>query len=253
MHRFYLPPSDCRGDALTLAGHEAHHALRVLRVEDGERIMILDGAGSELSCEVTSHRRDSLSLRVIERKAITPLPFGVTLLQAIPKGKIFESIIQKATELGGARIVPIVSERVVTHFDAPGAEAKRVKWQHVAIEAIKQCGSAWLPKVEAPLTPTEFLQRRESFDLSLVACLEKGSRHSRVWFEQFFSAHKHLPGSVALWVGPEGDFTPAEYAAIRNSGALPITLGPLVLRVETAATCALSVVNHELQAERSPA
>jgi len=178
---------------------------------------------------------------------------AITLLQAIPKGKIIESIIQKATELGVSRVVPILSERVVTHVDRGGAEAKAEKWQQVAIEAIKQCGNAWLPKVEAPITIKDFLTRQEPFELPLVGCLESGSRHPRVWFEKFFTEHQRAPQNIAVWIGPEGDFAREEYSAIKRAGALPITLGPLVLRVETAATYCLSVLNYELQAGRTVA
>ena len=250
MHRFYLPPEHCRAAALTLRGGEAHHALRVLRVRDGERVVVLDGAGQELHCAVIGQKRDAISLEVVERKTFPPLPCAITLLQAIPKGKIFESITQKATELGVARIVPILSERVVTHLDSGSAEAKAEKWQQVAVEAIKQCGSAWLPSVEAPVTVKDFLAQPESFELPLVGCLENGSRHPRVWFEKFFAEHRRAPKSIGVWVGPEGDFSAAEYAAIQGAGARPITLGPLVLRVETAATYCLSVLNYELRAER---
>jgi 16S rRNA (uracil1498-N3)-methyltransferase len=159
-----------------------------------------------------------------------------------------ESIIQKATELGATRIAPILSERAIVHLDADSAEAKAEKWRHVAVEAVKQCGSPWLPRVDTPITTREFLAHGEAFDLALVACLEPGSRHPRAWFDQFRRDHGHAPRSIAVWVGPEGDFTPAEYAAIQQTGAQPITLGPLVLRVETAATWCLSVVNYELQA-----
>jgi len=248
MHRFYLPPEECRGGVLTLSGREAHHARHVLRLRDGERVVVLDGAGREWHCEVRASRRDSVSLQVLERNTVPPLPCSITLLQAIPKGKIVESIIQKAAELGAARIVPILAERVATHLETGGAEAKARKWQLVAIEAIKQCGNAWLPQVEAPLTVEKFLARREHFDLPLVACLEPDSRHPREYFRKFIAAHQRLPRSVCVWVGPEGDFTPAEYGAIKHSGALPITLGRLVLRTETAATYCLSVLNYELQA-----
>ena len=248
MHRFYLPPDECRGTSLMLRGREAHHALHVLRVREGERVTVLNGVGSELQCEITGQMREALPLRVLNRK-VFPAPLcAITLLQAVPKGKIIESIIQKATELGVTRIVPILSKRVVTHLDSGSAEIKTDKWQQVAVEAIKQCGSAWLPKVETPVTPENFLARNEQFELPLVGCLESDSRHPRVWFERFFAEHRRLPKSIAVWVGPEGDFTNAEYAAIKGTGALPITLGPLVLRVETAATYCLSIINYELQA-----
>src|SRR3954465_4475020 len=105
MPRFYLPPDESTGSTLTLREREAHHALHVLRVRDGERVTVLDGAGQEMLCEVTAHSRHSIALAVVERKPSSPPACAITLLQAIPKGKIIESIIQKATELGVARIV----------------------------------------------------------------------------------------------------------------------------------------------------
>jgi 16S rRNA (uracil1498-N3)-methyltransferase len=166
----------------------------------------------------------------------------------VPKGKIIESIIQKATELGVARIVPLLTDRVVMELDEKHAGRKAEKWQQVAIEAIKQCGAGWLPKVESPVTPKEFLARKEAFELPLIASLQPGAQHPRTYFQKFESQHGRNPQSACVWIGPEGDFTPAEVAAIVSAGALPMTLGRLVLRVETAATYCLSVLNYEIQA-----
>lgn len=249
MHRFYLPPEDCRADVLQLAGREAHHASHVLRLRTGERIVVLDGAGSELLCDVGFQKRESLELRVLERKTLPPLPCAITLLQAVPKGKIMESIVQKATELGVTRIIPVLSARVVMQLDRDNAESKAEKWQQIAIEAIKQCGSPWLPAVEKPVTPEQFLARGEPFELPLIGCLEKGSQHPRTCFQQFRRKHNRLPRTLGVWIGPEGDFTPDEYRSIKAAGVLPMTLGLLVLRVETAATYALSVMNYELDSE----
>lgn len=248
VHRFYLSPEECRSDELALTESEAHHATRVLRVRPGERVVVLDGCGAVLDCEVLAPDRHSVALRVLKRQTVPAPACAITLIQAIPKGKIIESVIQKATELGVHRVVPILSERVVTHLDAESSEAKGEKWQHIAIEAIKQCGSAWLPRVEAPIAPGGFLARRERFDLSLVGSLESPSRHARVWFDQFRAEQGRDPASIGIWIGPEGDFTAAEYRSLRDAGVLPITLGPLVLRVETAATYVMAIVNYELQA-----
>jgi 16S rRNA (uracil1498-N3)-methyltransferase len=246
MHRFYLPPERCAGAALRLDGREAHHALHVLRLKRGERVSVLDGAGGEFFCEVENAAKDFLTLAVQEKKSAPPLPCAITLLQAMPKGKIIESIIQKSVELGAARIVPILSERVVTHLDGDGAEAKRDKWQQVAIEAIKQCGAAWLPRVDAPLTIEKFISREEKFDLLLVGSLQTERRHPREILREFAAKHGHLPRSAAVWIGPEGDFTREELSEIEAAGALPVTLGSLTLRVETAAIYCLSFLNYEL-------
>jgi 16S rRNA (uracil1498-N3)-methyltransferase len=248
MHRFYLPPESCAGDLLLLDDHEAHHALHVLRLKQGDQAVVLDGAGDEFFCEVENATRSSLTLRVKRKNCIPPPPCSITLLVGIPKAKIIESIIQKSVELGAKRIAPLLTERVVTHIDLASrdAEHKREKWQQVAIEAIKQCGAAWLPKIEAPMTIENFLARKEKFDLALVGSLQKERRHPRDIFHEFGKNNGRLPKSVAVWIGPEGDFTLDELQTIQNSGAQPISLGNLVLRVETAAIYCLSILNYEL-------
>lgn len=247
MHRFYLPPERCAGESLRLDGREAHHALHVLHLKHGELVTVLDGIGNEFMCLVTGSSRDAVTLS-ISLKNFAPAPLcSITLLVGVPKGKIIESIIQKAVELGAHRIVPLLTERVVTHLDDDGTAGKRDKWQQVAVEAIKQCGAAWLPKVETPQTPAQFLARREGFDLSLVGALQKERRHPREILREFETTHARMPQSVGVWIGPEGDFTPTELQAIQTAGALPITLGNLTLRVETAAIYCLSFLNYALQ------
>jgi 16S rRNA (uracil1498-N3)-methyltransferase len=246
MHRFYLPPERCAEAMLRLDGREAHHALHVLRLKRGELVTVLDGTGNEFMCAVEDGARNVVTLSISLKNFVPAPACAVTLLQAVPKGKIIESIIQKSVELGARKIVPILSERVVTQLDDEDAENKRDKWQNVAIEAIKQCGAAWLPKVEAPMTVEQFLAREEKFDLSLVGSLQKERRQPREILREFETKQKRLPQSVGVWIGPEGDFTLDELRAIQNSGALPISLGNLILRVETAAIYCLSILNYEL-------
>ena len=247
MHRFFLPAVECRDSAIFLTERDTHHALHVLRIREGESLMVLDGAGEELPCHAGKPESSRLRLAVVQRNMVAPLPCQITLLQAIPKGKIIETIIQKATELGVHRIVPLLSDRVTTQLDEESATARGERWQLTAIEAVKQCGSAWLPQVETPVTPREYLARGEKFELPLIASLQSDCRHPREYFKTFFAEHTRLPKSVCVWVGPEGDFTPAEMSAVKSAGALPITLGRLVLRTETAAVYSLSILNYELQ------
>jgi 16S rRNA (uracil1498-N3)-methyltransferase len=245
MRRFYLPPERCAGATLRLEGREAHHALHVLRLKHGELVTVLDGVGNEFMCAVEDCARNVVMLSV-SLKNFVPAPSCVTtLILAVPRGKIIESIIQKAVELGVRRVVPVLSGRVVTHLDDGDAENKRDKWRQVAVEAIKQCGAAWLPKIEAPVTMEQFLVRKENFDLSLVGSLQKESRVPRDVLREFEATQKRLPQSVAVWIGPEGDFTAAELTTIQVSGAQPVTFGRLVLRVETAAIYCLSFLNYE--------
>ena len=253
MHRFYLPPADCQGPSLSLIGREAHHALHVLRLRRGERVHVLDGAGKTLVCEVaeTGPGRDRLVLNVLERQATPPLPFQITLAQAIPKGKLFEAIIQKATELGVYQIIPLITQRVVGKMDSKDAQQKADKWRIVAVEAIKQCGSAWLPRVEPPMSINEFVEQMRRIELPLVGSLASEAYHPRRFFESFAQTHGRKPKSISFAIGPEGDFTPDELSCLQTAGALPINLGRLVLRTETAAIYCLSIANYELQADSS--
>lgn len=251
MHRFYLPPEQCNGSELVLTERESHHAINVLRLREGERAVVLDGAGREFNCQVASLGKRAVTLKVIQKNPIPALPYQLTLIQAIPKGKTMDTIVQKATELGAHRIIPIQSERTVAQVEEESAAAKIEKWMATAIESIKQCGSAWLPKIELPVSPSAFLARGEKFDLPLIATLQNDAKHPRQQVETFVSEKKRLPRTVCIWVGPEGDFTPAEIGAVKSAGALPISLGQLVLRSETAAIYSLSVLNYELQAPRA--
>jgi 16S rRNA (uracil1498-N3)-methyltransferase len=247
MHRFYLPPDRCHGPVLTLSEREAHHGLRVLRLRRGDQVLVLDGAGRELQAEVRALERDGIELSVLGERSFPPWPCRTTLLQAIPKGHLFEDIVRKATELGVGRIVPLLAERVATRLSEEQAEKKLEHWRGIAIEAIKQCGSVWLPQIDWPIKPQPFLARGEKPEPALIGSLQGDRRHPREGFNEFFATHKRAPLSVSVWVGPEGDFTDGELNAVKAAGALPISLGPLVLRTATAATYCLSVVNHEVR------
>ena len=247
MPRFFLPPDQCANPPLFLTGREAHHTIHVLRLRRGDEVTVLNGAGVEFRCEVQEYDRDKVKLAVTKTISVPPLLCQITLLQALPKGKIIESIIQKATELGAFRIVPLLSERVVAvQLEAKALRNKTDKWRLVAIEAIKQCGSAWLPQIDLPVTPAQFLARQEKFELPLIASLQSDSRHPREYFRAFYEKSGRMPRSICIWVGPEGDFTPEEVASVTASGALPVSLGHLVLRTETAAIYCLSILNYEV-------
>jgi 16S rRNA (uracil1498-N3)-methyltransferase len=250
MRRFYLPPRECDPENLTLTGEEAHHAAEVIRLRPGEEAAVLDGEGREFSCCVEKVARKQVQLKILRTSVAPALACAITLAQAIPKGKILESIIQKATELGVRRIIPLLSERVTTYLEGESVERKADKWRQTAVEAIKQCGQRWLPIVEAPTPLPSLLARAEPHDLALVGSLQDGARHPRDYFLQFEREQRRLPASVIAWIGPEGDFSPGEVTAIEKSGAHPMTLGPLILRSETAALYALSIINYELSSSR---
>ena len=242
MARFYIPPHAWNPDKLALDPGETHHALDVLRLKAGDRATVFNGQGAEATVEIASAEKSQVALRKLHLSQSPKLACEITLGQAIPKGKNMELIIEKATELGAAAIAPLLSERTVVHADDGEALRKREKWQRVAVEAAKQCGQNWLPAVGKPVTPKEFFQNSPGFDLMLIASLQSDSRH----LKQVLAMHSATPRRVLILVGPEGDFTPAEMSLAKTHGCAPISLGPIILRTETAALYCLSILSHEL-------
>jgi len=246
MHRFYLAPEDWNPDALMLRGSEAHHAGHVLRLERGDKVVVFDGRGRELTAEVAAAKSSEIQLRKLHEAKTPPLRCQIALAQAIPKGKNMDLIVQKAVEIGAAEIAPIVSDRTVVRVDEESAAAKQAKWQTIAIEAAKQCGQNWLPQVHAPQTMPQFFQHSHRFDLQLIGSLQSDAVHLKKILAEYSAEHGDRPKSVLMLVGPEGDFTPAELSLARSHGCRPITLGPIVLRVETASIYCLSILSYEL-------
>ena len=243
MPRFYIPGSAWNPDRLALDAAETHHALDVLRMKAGDRATVFNGLGAEATVEFAAVEKDRMTLKKISATKNPPLACQITLGQAVPKGKNMELIVEKATELGAARIAPLLSERTVVRCDEDEAISKRDKWQRVAIEAAKQCGQNWVPAVDAPKSIKAFFQAGEKFDLMLVASLQADARHLKTALAEFAGKS---PARVLILVGPEGDFTPAEVNLTKNAGCRPVTLGPIILRTETAAIYCLSVLSHEL-------
>ena len=247
MHRFYITPEQWNPDALMLSGSEAHHARNVLRMKRGEKLVLFNGRGREITAEIVDLGHDQIQLRKLHEAETPALRCRIVLGQAIPKGKNMDLIVQKAVEIGAAEIAPIVSDRTVVHIDSESAAQKQAKWQQIAIEAAKQCGQNWLPCVHAPRKPGEFFDAvATAFDLRLIGSLQPDAQHLKKILADYSSEHLARPKRVLMFVGPEGDFTPAELALARRHGCLPITLGPIVLRVETAAIYCLSVLAYEL-------
>ena len=267
VHRFYIAPEHWNPDHLILTEGEAHHARDVLRLKPGDKAVLFNGRGREITAELANSPDHELRFRKLTETETQPLKCRITLGQAIPKGKNMDLIVQKAVEIGVTEICPLMSQRTVVDLHPEVFLQKQAKWQQVAIEAAKQCGQNWLPQVRQPQTlkdffgetgvavvvpTTESKNRRltppplQHFDLQLIGSLQPDAQHLKKILSQYFAEHSHRPASVLMLVGPEGDFTPAELALAKSHGCLPITLGPIILRVETAAIYCLSVLSYEL-------
>lgn len=244
MHRFYLPPESW--ESATLDPSESHHCVNVLRLDKGKRVTIFDGAGREASAIIESASPQGVVLKMSASSRMPMPPCAITLAQAVPKGKNMDLIVQKAVELGASRIAPLLSDRAVVRLDASELEKKRAKWQEVALEACKQCGQNHLPEISLPRTPKDFFQQGNPSECLLIASLQSDAQSLKSILAEFTATHNRFPQSVTILIGPEGDFTPAEVALAKSHGYLPITLGPIILRTETAAIYSLSVLSHEL-------
>ena len=244
--RVYATPPVVEPTEIVLSPEESHHLVTVNRARAGDPVIAFDGRGTEWICELSAERKNAAVLKVRSHKKAPPLPFEITLAQALPKGSSMDAIVRKATEIGATRIVPLESERTQVHFDADRSDRKTEKWQTAALEAAKQCGNPFLPEISPLQKAGAFMQSATDFDLKLIASLHPGAKSLKQVLAAFASAHQQAPRKVLWLVGPEGDFTSAEMSLSLTMGFEPITLGPLVLRCETAATYALSILSYEL-------
>jgi 16S rRNA (uracil1498-N3)-methyltransferase len=245
--RAFCQPAAAEPTELTLSPEESHHLIAVNRARAGDTVVAFDGRGHEWICELASERKNAAVLKVRFQQKLTPLPYEITLGQALPKGQFMDAIVRKATEIGVARIVPLESERTQVHLDADRSDRKIEKWHTAALEAAKQCGNAFVPEISPVQNAAAFMESARGYDVKVIASLHPGAKSLKNVLLSFHAQHSRGPRKVLCLVGPEGDFTPAEMSLSQSAGFEPITLGPLVLRCETAAAYALSILSYELQ------
>lgn len=234
MPRFLLPPEQWDGAELT--GDEAKHLAQVLRIKPGADITVFDGQGRRANAKVQDVSRERVSLELGQPSISQPLLPSVTLAQAIPKGKNMELIVQKAVELGVSKIQPLVTHHTIVQ---PG-EGKADKWRRIALEACKQCGQDILPEVASPMPFDEWIKAEKFSELSIIASLAEGARPMR----EVIRDHPQL-NSCSILIGPEGDFSSEETDAAHEAEFKPVSLGDIVLRVETASLYCLSALRYE--------
>lgn len=240
MHRFFLPDLQ----QSVLVGAEAHHALHVLRLKTGDMVNVFNGRGHEAQARITETGKDSVRLTILQHSRTPSLRCHITLAQAIPK-KNMDLIVQKATELGVSAIVPLLSERTLVQLDEDSKKVER--WREIALDACKQCGNNWLPEIQSPQKAHDFFALLPESDLKLIGSLQPDAKPLKSILSDTPTLERSHAPTILVLIGPEGDFTPAELSLAKSAGCLPLSLGPLVLRADTAALYALSILHHELQ------
>lgn len=246
--RFHIPQTHWQpaGGSLVLEGDEARHCTSVMRHTVGDEITVFDGAGVSARCRIVTATGKSVELEVLETASTPPPPVSIALVQAVPKGSNMEWIIEKAVELGVNAVHPVLTARTVVKLDKKEAAKKQEKWQRLALEACKQCGQNWLPVIHPPAPYAEVMAALPPHDLRIIAAIQDDSRHLKEILKDR-AGQGNVVSSTLLCIGPEGDFTPAEYQIARDHGCVPMSLGPIILRVETATMYGLSVLGHELR------
>jgi 16S rRNA (uracil1498-N3)-methyltransferase len=240
-HRFYAVPASVLTDSIRLDEAESHHLKDVLRLRPGATVCVFDGQGNEYTCRVEGFERRQARLSILDR-AQPPVesPLEITLAQGLTKGEKLDLIIQKATELGVRRFVPLITAHTVSTGARFQQGGKQDRWQRIVLEATKQCGRTRLMEVADPMTLADFLSPLRW--PTLLFSERGGQSLGHVGLERPAGA----PSTVCVLIGPEGGWAPSEIEQATQAGATEVSLGRRILRTETAAIVAVSLVQHRL-------
>jgi len=249
--RFYAPPGAFNSnlDRVILDTAEARHLREVLRLKIGDEIYVFNGKGKEFHCRIEESRRDTAQLKVISEVAPArpESPLELTLAVALLKGEKFDLVVQKATELGVTRVVPVVTRLADIRLRDASDAAKRVgRWQRIALEAAKQSGRALVPEITSPVAFASLLQEapaklQDGRANDQLNCLMFSEREGQSMMKATLPAN---PSLLTALVGSEGGWTDEELAAARQAGWAIVTLGGRTLRAETAAIAVTTLLQH---------
>lgn len=242
MRRFFIGPEDITGCEAIVTGEEAGHMTRTLRMRPGERVLLNDGQGREYTAQITAVGANRVNLNIeSEQPASGEPPVEVILVQGLPKGNKMESVIQKGTEVGVKKFIPVAAKRSVVQFTGPKAQRRCQRWQRVAREAAKQCGRGLVPQVYAPQELSAALEMIATCAFTVV--FWEGEK--KTGLKQVLASPVDR-NSVGIVIGPEGGWTEEEVKEMKNKGVVPVSLGPRILRTETAGIVAAALFIYEL-------
>jgi len=236
--RVYVDADLQAGQRLTIEGSAGNHVARVLRLRVGESVTLFNGQGGEYAASIEEIRRDTVMVTVQERRALErESPCQIVLAQGISRGERMDWVVQKATELGVARIAPLFTERSVVHLDDKQAARKVQHWRAIAIAACEQSGRNRVPEIAQPVGLYDLLEQA-SAPRGAALLLSPGAalRIADIAPDE---------AGVTVLIGPEGGLADLEQETAVKSGFTPVRLGPRVLRTETAAVCALTLLQQK--------
>jgi 16S rRNA (uracil1498-N3)-methyltransferase len=233
--RFILTPQILSSEPVRLTGPDAKHA-RVLRLQPGDEVELSDGQGRAWRAQVAHASPQGVELKALQVMDVYTEPsLQVTLYQGMARGDKLELIVQKGTELGLARLVPVLTAHSQMRLEPDSP--KRLRWQEIARQAARQCGRTRVPEIAAPLTFAQAVAEGRSADAAVMLCEHAGAEDA---WKRRLAAHR-TARLVSLYVGPEGGFTPAEIELAQKAGVACVSLGPRILRAETAGLAAVAL------------
>ncbi len=240
--RFFVPPDCIDSGDVKLSGETAHQILRVLRLEAGDTIILLDNSGRKYHMLITSVERENVYGRVVSTEDVPEPETNIVLAQCLLKGDKTEMVVQKAVELGASRVQLITSERTIAKMDENKSVQKTARLQKIAKEAAEQCDRSIVPQITEPIQYARFIEELPEADIAILA-----------WEEEISSSIKSVLGNcegvknVVVCIGPEGGFSTTEAEMAKSAGMECVHLGKRILRAETAAVYSLAVINYELE------
>lgn len=250
MSRFFVPRESVKADTIIVTGKEAHHILDVMRLKQSDPVVTFDGTGNEYVGFIKKIDRKSLLIGITETRApLTKNALSVTLIQAIPKKEKMDYIVEKSTELGVSCVVPVITDRTIPMWGQSKKELNVQRWQKIAQSASKQCGRLDIPMVRAIGNFKDAIRSLQDKDLKLIAALSEKALPLKEALNKFKGSSPvrnriSNGASIAVAIGPEGDFTKAEVDAAREAHFTLVSLGPMVLKSDTAALAVLSILNY---------
>ncbi|MBP8597810.1 MAG: 16S rRNA (uracil(1498)-N(3))-methyltransferase [Selenomonas sp.] len=228
--------------AIEITGDDAHHLMHVMRAKEGQEVIVVDDENQVARMAMSAFREGAVTLTLQERLAAdTESPIGLVLAQCLLKADKMDLVVQKAVELGAVGVIPVRSQNCVVRYDAKKAAARRDRWQKIANEAAKQCGRTALLSVAAVTDLNDFLQQNAAAAESELIFFYENEQDQTV--KSYLSQVQAK--RIVLLVGPEGGFSLDEATAVAAASGHSVTLGPRILRAETAALTALAVVQYE--------
>ena len=238
LSRVHVPDPLTAGHRHTIEGVAANHIAHVLRLRLGDPLILFDGRGGEHAARIEEYRKGAVIVAVGDRSAADPeSPLHLTLAQGVSRGERMDWVVQKATELGVTRIIPLLTERTIVKLDARQLERRLSHWRGIAIAACEQSGRNRIPDIAIPARLHDFLRESDSGAARVLL-----SPTGTLGIGALQAPH----GRVIVLIGPEGGLAEAEQRAVLDTGFLAVRLGPRVLRTETAAVAAVTLLQHLL-------